>query len=822
MTEQLFLPGKVCIQLRNWCVTILPVLLASASVFSQTDQFGAQDRIYLDKVEVTRGKQISVGVYMSNDEPIASVSVPLTYNPQYLSLSSVSFEGSRGAHIATKMVAPEQVNSASGHFLTGIVSITEEPITAGDGLLFTAVFTVSPSAPVGTEIIVDSLFYPPGGELLLVEATSSTLIRPIFESGQITVAAANQPPVIQAASSVYILEGDSLKLPVVAIDINNDPVQLTCSRSLPGAAFTQANGHGQFRWSPDFLGAKSADGSPFTIQFWATDGIRATTRDVQVHVINKNRKPTISLIDSVAVDAGLPILVDITYGDPDYDTTTLTVVSAPAQSELGYSSAFPINGLRQATFEWNTAFADSGKKVVQIIATDSHGAADTSELLLHVLPVAVYNFSVVDTNVNPGSSVDVPIALENLAPMSSFSLLLHIDPTVLTLHSVQRTNTRSANFTNFSSTVNYGGVIGDVLVQGTAGTQPLASGNGSLFKLRVVAASNVNYSGLNIPVGFTPSMLNMVKDSASATVPNDQLDYQNGSVFINSLGDVLLGDINLNQIPYDIGDAIYFTQFFINPFAYPLNPLQLANSDINQDDLVPTIADMVSLIRVISGDLLPPGDNTGGLMQASVQFIMNPNGTQTIQYSSNVPLGAVLLKGTAATNITPEGISIPTAMTVDVGTENNEDRILVYSLEGDTLQQGTHALLTLPAGTHFSASYVEFSSADGRIVEVALNGGVLKEALPTAFALQQNYPNPFNPETNIAFDMATPGRVRLAVYNLLGQQLRKLIDQEYPVGHHSVIWDSRDDAGALVSSGVYFYRLETQGESFTKKMTLVK
>lgn len=807
--------------MRNWCLTVWAVLLlTSASVFSQTDQFGAQDRIYLDKVEVTRGKQVQVGVYMTNDEPIASVSVPLTYNPQYLTLSSVSFEGSRGAHIATKMVAPEQVNSASGHFLTGIVSISEEPIEAGDGLLFTATFTVSPSAPVGIEVMLDSLFYPPGGELLLVEATSAAIIRPTFEAGQITVAAANMPPVIQTSASVYILEGDSLKLPVIAKDINNDPVQLTCSRSLSGAAFTQTGGHGLFRWKPDFLGANSADGSPFTIQFWATDGIRATTLDVAVHVINKNRKPTVTLLDSVAVDAGLPILVDITYGDPDYDTTTLTIVSAPAQSQVGYSSAFPVNGLRQATFEWNTSFADSGKQTIQIIATDSHGAADTSEVLLHVLPVSLFNFSVVDTNVNPAGSVDIPIALENLAPMSSFSLLLHIDPTVLTLHSVQRAGTRSANFASFSSTVNYGGVIGDVLMQGTVGAQPLAVGNGTLLKLRVIAVGNVNYSGLSIPVRFNQSMLNMVKDSTNNTVPSDQLDYEDGVVFINSLGDVLLGDINLNLIPYEVGDAIYFTQFFINPTYAIMNPLQLANSDINQDELVPTIADLVSLIRVISGDLTPPVSNSGGL--ASVQIVTNPNGTQTIHYSSNVPLGAVLVKGVSTGTLAPEGVSTPTSMLVDVGTENNEDRILVYSMQGDTLPQGTHALVTLPSGANFSASSVEFSSADGQIVQVALSGGFLKETLPTAFALQQNYPNPFNPETNIAFDIAIPGRVRLSVYNLLGQQIRVLAEREYPAGHHSVVWDSRDDSGAPVSSGVYFYRLETERQSFTKKMTLVK
>jgi hypothetical protein len=94
--------------------------------------------------------------------------------------------------------------------------------------------------------------------------------------------------------------------------------------------------------------------------------------------------------------------------------------------------------------------------------------------------------------------------------------------------------------------------------------------------------------------------------------------------------------------------------------------------------------------------------------------------------------------------------------------------------------------------------------------------------LPVAFELSQNYPNPFNPSTAIRFSMNKTGQVRLEIFNVLGQKVRTLIDNLYPAGSHSVIWDAADDDGRKVSSGVYLYRLENGEESFTRRMTFIK
>ena len=93
---------------------------------------------------------------------------------------------------------------------------------------------------------------------------------------------------------------------------------------------------------------------------------------------------------------------------------------------------------------------------------------------------------------------------------------------------------------------------------------------------------------------------------------------------------------------------------------------------------------------------------------------------------------------------------------------------------------------------------------------------------PTQFALGQNYPNPFNPETRIQFGLPARGYVRLSVYNMLGQVVSVLVNGELPAGTKEVVWNGMDQNGRSMTSGVYFYKLETRQGAVTKKMLLVK
>lgn len=101
--------------------------------------------------------------------------------------------------------------------------------------------------------------------------------------------------------------------------------------------------------------------------------------------------------------------------------------------------------------------------------------------------------------------------------------------------------------------------------------------------------------------------------------------------------------------------------------------------------------------------------------------------------------------------------------------------------------------------------------------------------LPTVFSLSQNHPNPFNPATRIQYSLPHSGSVTLTIYNILGQKVQRLLNnQPKPAGYFEVEWDGRNATGSTTGSGVYLYRIEIQDDngseifSEVKKMTLVK
>ena len=94
--------------------------------------------------------------------------------------------------------------------------------------------------------------------------------------------------------------------------------------------------------------------------------------------------------------------------------------------------------------------------------------------------------------------------------------------------------------------------------------------------------------------------------------------------------------------------------------------------------------------------------------------------------------------------------------------------------------------------------------------------------IPTTSGLSPNFPNPFNASTQIAYHLATPGPVRLTIYNTLGQPVRTLVNQFQPAGFYQVLWDARDQQGTTVSTGVYFTRLHYPGGVQTRRLLLLK
>lgn len=110
-----------------------------------------------------------------------------------------------------------------------------------------------------------------------------------------------------------------------------------------------------------------------------------------------------------------------------------------------------------------------------------------------------------------------------------------------------------------------------------------------------------------------------------------------------------------------------------------------------------------------------------------------------------------------------------------------------------------------------------------RVAHPGQGAAVLEEQpWPLVFELWENYPNPFNPQTTISYQLPNSSGVKLSIYNMAGQRIKRLVDEHKPAGYHQISWDGTDEAGYMVGSGVYVYHLEAGGNAKTRRLLLLK
>jgi N-acetylmuramoyl-L-alanine amidase len=104
------------------------------------------------------------------------------------------------------------------------------------------------------------------------------------------------------------------------------------------------------------------------------------------------------------------------------------------------------------------------------------------------------------------------------------------------------------------------------------------------------------------------------------------------------------------------------------------------------------------------------------------------------------------------------------------------------------------------------------------LASVPLDGSVTANN----YTLEQNYPNPFNPETRIAFTVPVRSDVRISIYDILGREIRTLLQETIPAGSHSLTWNGKDQNGVQIPTGLYIYRLQSANVQLSRKMILMK
>ncbi|MBI3872115.1 MAG: T9SS type A sorting domain-containing protein [candidate division Zixibacteria bacterium] len=665
----------------------------------------------------------------------------------------------------------------------------------------------------------------------------------------------NGPPTIDFGSdqSVTLCTPSQICAPYVVSDPNGPGKLTDMLLSGPPAAFLDTLNR-RVCFTPGSSGT-------YTIIAKVTDSCGSEDRDTVVYTVTLNSPPKIVLGPDQTVQQCTPAQICVTYtvSDPNgFSKLTESLASGPAGATIDTAANM-------------ICFTPTGTGFFTIMAnvTDSCQFTDADTVVIIVVPgqdcecrIRVSINGGTQLDVLNGETVTVPILIDHTnALLGGYDFLLCFDPTGVNFVTAQKGSV-IPNWEYFTYRLGTRGDCGIGCPSGLIRIIGIADMNngsshppaeeflpdGVIATIKFLVTTDRNFIGQCLPIRFCwlDCGDNTISDKTGDTTfigvgvrydtcqsqakvnPISAICFTDGQICIQEPPDDR-GDVNLNGIANEVGDAVLYTNYFIygdkvwNPVY---KAAQLLASDVNDDGIVLTVADLIFLIRIITGDQQPllPGGNPKILALDPAHVVATvADGALQLGWQSDVAVG-----GAHFVIDVPSDAEIGTpALTPDVADmeirsnlEGNQLRVLVYSRTARQIPAGRHTVVTIPMtnAARASVSTYDLSTGDGEVLPATLAHGA---PLPTGFNLQQNYPNPFNAGTVIRFGLDQPGPYSVSIYDITGRRIW-YSEGETAGGWVEVRWDGRNDNGVQLASGIYLYRVQTQQGIQIKKMTLLK
>ena len=327
-------------------------------------------------------------------------------------------------------------------------------------------------------------------------------------------------------------------------------------------------------------------------------------------------------------------------------------------------------------------------------------------------------------------------------------------------------------------------------------------------------------------------------------IPQDELTDRFGSPIEHTNQDGALyvgisGDVNLSG-KVTVSDIVKLVRMILNLDTPPAQSTALhAIANVNGDVAI-DIADVIAQVNIILDDPFkrlvnsptqPAQLSLGNVVEINGQLVVpiiyNANGTIA---GAQMSLDLSDLSGVVGElYLNPEISGMSLASNMSGG---KLEFIVFPNSPANNLPEGKSILAYLPvqhgALGVITLSEAKLADAQAQMVQVEMSQSSLNLShrfggVPNQFSLAANAPNPFNPATTIAYEVPQRSHITLTVYNLLGQEVARLVDSVQSAGRFEVVWNARNQHGRAVGSGVYLYRLESDtGYVSTRRMTLLK
>ena len=342
--------------------------------------------------------------------------------------------------------------------------------------------------------------------------------------------------------------------------------------------------------------------------------------------------------------------------------------------------------------------------------------------------------------------------------------------------------------------------------------------------IQISGVTNNNTQSIGMIIGFNQNVL----DSVKATTKNSIAEGWGEAVYNNNIaGQISIAMAGFN--PLKSNGPLIHLQFYASGEVGDTTAVYFKKLPIiNETSLTNITKGVVTITNPDTVEITMPNSATDYNSEIQLPIKVddvNGKNITCINLSLHFNQDIIELIGFSMDSTISE-------LWVDSTYYNNSNGILALKMQGDTMLSGEGDLLKL----HFKTKQpnqvtnvqlirVEFNS--GCPVAVIDNSNTLiftnvlapqTDHVPISYQIFQNYPNPFNPTTTITFQMPKPSLVIIQIYNLKGQQIKTLLNEEYPTGNHTLTWDATDDLGFTVSSGVYI--LQMKSEEFEKSIKL--
>jgi len=508
--------------------------------------------------------------------------------------------------------------------------------------------------------------------------------------------------------------------------------------------------------------------------------LRFTDSDtVRVNVLAVNDAPVITALDSVSIDEDNFATVNLSAADIEGDDLTYFVSSA----ESNVTATVSNDTLTLIPAEnWN------GTADITVFVNDGF-LSDSTSFVLTVTPVNDAPV-VIDMNVELEEDGNIEILLSGLDVDGDDLTISVIDDPVDGTYA-DSIYTPNLNFTGTDS-LSY-----------LANDGFLNSDTGTVF----ITVTNTN-------------------DAPFVLQPMDDITVDEDSDTLSLLIDGVFGDLDIIH-----GDSLSITAQSLNTDLITIGsdsngvPILTFTPDANgETDIVVTATDLeeLSVNDTVHVTVNAVNDAPGDFS------LLTPENQVTIALTNEILNDTIWFDWSSSINVDGDSLIYTYELSDEIGmmiegTIGNPSFGVEYSFFADAMDS-----LTILNGS-WSVMVTDGQDtvlADNAPFILTIDGSALAidpmDLIPEVFALHQNYPNPFNPTTTLRYDLPGNSQVNIMIYDIMGREVRRLVNQNQEAGFKAVVWDATNNLGQPVSAGIYLYRI-TAGEFHqAKKMVLLK